>query len=213
MGRLPGCGYRELREIVAVCVFIVYFHMDSKVDDEVIRWIREGDREKALQFLYKKYRQPVVGWIKKHFYVPLDVAVGVFQDSLVSFFLQISRDDFTWKPGSIRNYLIGTSKNILHKRFRANERFTRSFDFDSIPDRSVQSFEEQDSHVYLRELVENLGDSCRELIKMFYFHDAGTHTIAQTMGISEAAVRKRRQRCLKKLRESLKLWESEKKSE
>jgi len=74
---------------------------------------------------------------------------------------------------------------------------------DIIDEIEVKKWSEED-FLAMEEAFKSLDDKCKDLLHKIYYKKVDTGKIAKKLGINRVAVRKRKQRCLDKMREYLK---------
>ena len=122
------------------------------------------------------------------------------------------RDD-----GHLKAWLIRVTQNACRKHFRSfRVRRTVSYDDElakddpdgggsSFPEPAVSDEDpEEEERMVVREAVEQLPESARIVVHLFYYEEMSVREISQSLGLSESSVKTRLSRARDQLREMMK---------
>lgn len=177
----------------------------KKTEKEIIDQILGGD-DKVMEELYLKYRNEFISWSIGKFGISRDDALDHYQDTLTIFFEKVMNGSLEQLDSSLKTYLFGIGKNKMKQKLEATEKAKRHekslnehYHFLAKNEAASDVYERAKSQATM--LMTSLGDSCREILKMFYFEKKNMSEIAKIMKHkSEAVSRTTKKRCLEKLR-------------
>ncbi len=147
-----------------------------------------------------------------------DQAKDIFQEAFLSLWKNIKESKFS--PGqddNIEAYLFTIAKNKWIDYLRSfqyrnkisihevEEMIVDSDDRDGVAAEELN----RDKASIAREAVNRLGESCKRLLKMFYFERKSMEMIAKRLKISTSTARNKKYRCMQQLREYVKEYQSD----
>ncbi len=179
-----------------------------KSEKEIIVDIRGGD-SKAMERLYLKYRKEFVSWSIGKFGISEDDALDHYQDTMTIFFEKVMNGKLVEIESTIKTYVFGIGKNRIRQKFDATSReekhevgLSEHYHFLATDQDASEAYELARSQT--KELFESLGDSCKQILRLFYFEKRSMSEIADLMNHkSEAVSRTTKKRCLEKLRSKI----------
>ncbi|MFQ3215421.1 MAG: RNA polymerase sigma factor (sigma-70 family) [Marivirga sp.] len=165
-----------------------------KVSDETImERIKSGD-ESALDYLYKKNYRTIISMVIKNSGSE-DEAQDVFQDALIVFWQKANSLDFQLSA-KISTYLYSVCQNLWRKELDKKRRFEDSNKEESIENK----LEQQEMVQIVHKCIDELGDSCKEILTLYYFDGLSMDKIAEKMGLANSDTAKtKRYKCKKRL--------------
>jgi len=178
-------------------------------EQELISGIKAGNHTLVDQ-LYEDYRPAFVQWLNQHFKALEHEAVDIFQDALIIFYRNITSGKVDRLNSSIKTYLFAIGKHLWLKRFRKKQRI--SF-LEELPDISYEGWDTQiirdiesaDQRARLEAALNQLGDKCKRLLVLAFFHRYSTEALQHEFDYNSAdVVRTKKYRCLNQLRALLK---------
>ncbi len=170
---------------------------------EVMHCLKNGDRE-ILITLYKEHEEMIKQFIMKN-NGSLEDAEDLLQDALVILWQNARKTDFelTSQPGT---YLYSIVKNLWLKQFNRNKRM--------VDDKNVHLTASDDSYsadsgqldlAIVRKYLNEMGETCRQVLLMFYFDGFDMKTIAQANHFANPNVAKaKKHQCLQELAKQVK---------
>lgn len=171
-------------------------------DETLIEMIKEG-RQSALLKLYQQCFEGVRNFILKNQGVEED-AEDILQDALVVTWQKVMQPDFilssrlsTFVQGIARNLWLNRLKKLGRQTgLEQVEEVTMEMGFD--PARKIDQAK-------VRQALDQIGESCKKLLSLFYFDGMNMDQIALVMDMSNADTAKaRKYQCLKKLGDIIK---------
>ena len=180
-----------------------------KSEEDILERIREGS-SKTMEEVYFLHRAEFVNWSKGKFGISEDEALDHYQDTLTIFFEKVLNGSIEKIDSSIKTFLFGIGKNRVMQQFDASSRFerheeglTEHYRFLAEDEGLSEAMESARSQTV--ELFSQIGDACKEILKLFYYEKRSMSEIADMMGHkSEGVSRTTKKRCLEKLRSQIK---------
>ena len=174
--------------------------MDSKV---VLENIKNGDRAQ-LAIIYREYRSEFIAWITSHFQCSRDEARDVYQVSIIALYENIVNEKLQTLSSSIKTYLFAIGKNKFLEYRKADNRFDFISEGNGYEVEDVKSWEkeEKENRIVLAErCLEKLGDPCKSLLELYYFHGMTMEEIATRLNYKNPNTSKNlKYKCLMRLR-------------
>jgi len=178
-------------------------------DDELVALIVEGKNlNEAITAIYRQHAESVSSFIMSRGGNEQD-ADDIFQETVVSFIDIVKRGKFRGEA-SIRTFLNAVAKNIwfneLSKRKRSGEREKKYETGKAAEELDVSHYiSEREVKQQLRDLLQQLGDSCRKLLNLFYYENLSMKEILDHLPYeNEQVVRNKKYKCLQQLAEIIK---------
>lgn len=172
-------------------------------DQEIIQELKAGKYNSALKALYKHY--PVVRQMVLKNSGSKQDAEDIYQESLIILHRKVRENDFVL-TSTLSTFLVGICRlqwmNELRKR---NKQATESLGEVSAEDADrFNTYLEEESKFKLAEkALLDLGEKCRDILRLFYFRKLDFKTIASKVGLANERVAKNQKyRCLEKAREN-----------
>jgi RNA polymerase sigma factor (sigma-70 family) len=178
-------------------------------DSDLIEAIREKDLlEQAILQLYRDHSEITRSFIMGKGGTEQD-ADDTFQETIVSFIDSVQKGKFRQESG-IRTFLISISKNIwyneIRRRQRADDR-EKIFEMDRHQEEGpvTEMINEREMKQQLNKMLQELGESCRKILELFYYENLSMKEIVSQMHYeNEQVVRNKKYKCLQQLTEKMK---------
>lgn len=176
--------------------------MNRNSDQEIINFIQQGNTN-CLKELYSRYKKEWLVWAFKHFKVNEAIAEDIFQESVITFYMNVKSGKLDELTSTIKTYLFSIGKRKLLNVLRSKKpEYFDEDQFDSFSEDLLDPFEITEEQKMLSQAINQLGMPCSELLKLFYYANYSSESIANHMGYkNETVVRSQKIRCLQKLRE------------
>jgi RNA polymerase sigma factor (sigma-70 family) len=173
-------------------------------DQEVLDKIRKGD-ESALDYLYTKHYRMLVNVITKNNGTE-DEAKDIYQDALVNFWQKSRKPDFEL-TAKISTYLYSVCQNLWLKELNRKSRLgAEDLNAGFLPD-----YDEKEKNSLVEKCLNQLGESCKKILMLYYFDDLSMEDIAKEMGFANADTAKtKKYKCKNELEKIVKKNYSEK---
>ncbi len=172
-------------------------------DKELIAGIREGNEEQVMR-LYELYRSEFFSWSKKVFSLSQDEMADVFQETVIAFYYNVLNGKLNELTSSVKTYLFAIGKNQILKKIEKNNRLYITDDLPEVNTLQVGDdlFEASERQRVVAKLIDELGEPCRSILKMFYFKRFSMDAIAENLGYkNEHVVKSQKLRCFNQLKE------------
>jgi RNA polymerase sigma factor (sigma-70 family) len=157
----------------------------------------------AIRALYSRHYGTLSSFVRNNRGTD-DDAQDIFQEVIISFIRLVEQDKFRGES-AIGTFLYALNRNIwlneLKRRGRAVKREER---FEVAKARDVEAIdtviENREAHKMLLDAVADLGESCKNILLLFYYENRSMKDIAAiTHYENEQVVRNKKYKCLKKL--------------
>lgn len=180
-------------------------------DAELLHLVRSGDPS-GLSFVYEKYRKEYINWVRKFSRCTPDDACEFYQGTMVIFYENVMSGRLSVLQSSLKTYLFGIGKNLVLHDYRKTmrvERVKAEYMLEShLADTSQDRISEDQDLALIHRCFERIGDPCRRLLELFYFHQKNMEEISSELGYKNPETAKNQKyKCMERLR---KLVEDEK---
>ena len=177
---------------------------DTYSDAELIAAISAGrDLNNAIRFIYRQYSQAASSFIIHHGGSEQD-ADDIFQETVVAFIDVVKKGKYRMES-SIKTFLTSIARNYwfneMKKRDRSGHR-DKVFELGRDKDEADVSehIAEMEKKRQLRDLVDQLGESCRKVLLLFYYENMSMKEIVDHLPYdNEQVVRNKKYKCLQQL--------------
>lgn len=167
--------------------------------------IKRGD-ERTLNELYNKTRPAFIRWGLKHYNCSEEEVIEIFQKAFTVLYFNVRDGKLTEMSSTVETYLLGVGKRMFLELFRRRARAGQSL--DDVPDVAVLDTDYLDKETrnhrqqVTAQLLAQLGESCRQILKLYYFRKFSMESIAEDMGYkNDKVAKKKKYECLKQLRD------------
>ncbi len=168
----------------------------------IIVAIKQGDKVE-LEKVYKMHRTVFIKWICSKFRVTDDEGNDLYHQSILIFYENILAGKLTELKSSIRTYLMAVGKNKVYEMLRYQHRQSAN-PSEHLPDQTIEDETDQtDEMITLsRKALRLLGDPCKTLLELYYYHKQSMQEIARQLGYkNENTTKNQKYKCLLRLRE------------
>ena len=173
--------------------------------EELVRGLSEKNR-KIMSSLYKETFPKVRNYILKNS-GDEDQAKDIFQEAYLSVWQQVNAGDFSPKNNTaLQGFLYQVSKNkwldfLRSRKYKVEQPLNASL----LEISDNQEGEDQDQRLQkLEKAFLQLGESCKELLKLFYFKKVSLQDLAQSFGWTAQTAKNNKYRCMETLRKIIK---------
>jgi RNA polymerase sigma factor (sigma-70 family) len=178
-------------------------------DSELVDAIRKKDKlESAILQVYEEHAEITRSFIMGKGGTSQD-ADDIFQETVVSFIDSVQKDKFRQESG-IRTFLISISKNLWYNEIRRKQRAgnrEKLYETDREQEDAGISevIQNRDLKKQMNSLLDNLGESCRKILELFYYENLSMKEIVTHLHYeNEQVVRNKKYKCLQQLTEKIK---------
>ena len=171
-------------------------------DNIYINEIKNGD-ENCIKKIYDRYRNEFLKWAGYNYNLEYNTAIDIFQDSMVILYENIVSEKLTNLTSSLKTYLFSIAKNQILKRNQKESKL--SFHDQSLDIRKDQEIlsglELSDRQYFIKKIVDQMGEPCKSILKMYYFNRYPMDVIAARMKYKNSnVVKSQKLRCLNDLK-------------
>lgn len=179
-------------------------HQQQFSDQEILDQIRAGGAtmERMIAHVYQRYWPMIRDFVQKQNGTE-EEAEEVYQEGMIAFYENVTQGKFKGKS-SLTSYLFSICKFTWHSKFKQRLRKTeREISWEGM-DPGEASFlgklMEKDEYENALNLLEKLGESCKNLLVYVHYFNYSMKEIAQMMGYkSDQIARNKHYRCNKSL--------------
>lgn len=172
-------------------------------DQVVIENIRNGDK-RQLEAIYKAHKVEFVNWITGQYHCSEDDAKDIYQFAIITFYDNIRTEKLSVLNSSVKTYLfaIGKHKAMEQKKASVKYRYLQEGQELPIPDISKWDDDLYEGSLQLVEkCLEKLGEPCKSLLELYYFHGLSMDEIADKMNYKNRFTSKNlKYKCVNRLR-------------
>ena len=169
--------------------------------------IKTNNQVVLKQLYLNNYKKIEVYILKNNGSMPQ--AKDTYQEAFIAVWKNIKEDKFVpTNETAVQGYLYTIAKNKWLDLLKSSKyKKTVSYANKGIEETFSETIESEDLHEEDEKLqctmhaFNQLGDGCKELLKLFYFSKKSLRTIADELAIEEASARNKKYRCIQKLRE------------
>lgn len=172
-------------------------------DQQLLEKIKKGD-DKGMLELYRLYRDSFIHWAQQNYKIDEEGAADVFQDAMVSLHNNIVKGKLFELSSSLKTYLYAIGKNIIRKKFNkmsVPSEQEEDIIADTLTTEIIDSIVLNERQQLVSSLLNNIGDPCRTILRLFYFKGFSMESIAQRMEYKNENVAKTQKlRCISTLK-------------
>lgn len=175
-------------------------------DDHLLIGLAKGE-SKATAFLYRKYRKPILLWLRTRGCDEHD-AEDIFQEAILVLYSKAQEDAFRLQC-QLSTYLLAVAKHIWLKKNRQQQKQSTDANTDLVEQNADLIVDEDVEYHQERELLftkmaaalDTLGSPCNALLKAFYYQKKSMQQITVEMGYSNMETTKNlKYKCLNRLK-------------
>jgi len=182
-------------------------------DAELFVAIKQG-QHKLLDELYIRHREAFLTYAQRQLFATEEDAADCFQDAVIAFYKNIVNGKLQELTCSTRTYLFAIGKRLVYRKNQQRHREVTSDPdagiglgndpADELDMSLLNRFEDDHRKALLAGALAKMGDTCRELLTLFYYHRYPIESIQNSLSLSSpGATRIKKMRCLDKLKKIL----------
>ncbi len=166
-------------------------------DDELVLEIKNGNKQALLQ-LYRDNHSAVRNHILKNNGKEED-AEDVLQDAVIVVWQKVSHPEFEL-TSKLSTFLFAVAKNLWLKSLSKLKRSEPMQDHLDYKVATEFSHIERSDLKWVVHYMDQIGDTCKQLLQMFYFEERSMQDIAQSLNFANADTAKaKKYQCFKRL--------------
>jgi len=171
-------------------------------DQELLDRIQSGDRD-ALVSIYKSNHSMIRSYVIKNQGREED-AEDLLQDALIVLWQKVQQGNFELSS-KLSTYLMAICKNLWLKRLGKMQRMEGEDKILPHLHVCADNFSEVSDFKHLQKAMDEIGDTCKQLLLLFYFDGNDMEQIARKMQFANADTAKaKKYQCFKKLENLIK---------
>ncbi|MEZ4849673.1 MAG: sigma-70 family RNA polymerase sigma factor [Bacteroidia bacterium] len=173
---------------------------------ELIQAIKKGEKG-YLKEIYNKYRKPFLEWSAASYQFPEHEAKDIYQQVILIFYENIIEGKIERIRSNIRTYLFGIGKMLIRQEYRKGTRFTQ---IENETGEIIPEYEEMveghrleltEKEKVMKMAIKSLGDTCRNILTLYYYHRFTTESVMNRLGYKNTdVVKSQKVRCMKSLK-------------
>ena len=171
-------------------------------DQQIIEAIRAGSEEQ-LKDLYIRYKEEFANWLVKSYQCSKEDALEIFQLSVVLLYDNIILGKLSVLSSSLKSYLFAIGKNKAKELQRRQAKFGFELDeqlINQLKEEEPETVDNQEDLSLMNKALKALGETCQELLEMFYYQDLSMLQISELKGYKNTGTTKNmKYKCLKRL--------------
>lgn len=177
-------------------------------DTELVGNLRSGTRmDETVKALYRAHFEGLAWWVMNNSGSRQD-AEDVFQDVVVNFIDLVKKDKFRGES-TIKTFLYSLNRHIwLNELKRRGRAQLREEKYDKVQEKTQEDvgtmMAGRESTSQIVNLLEQLGDTCKKILLLFYYENLSMREILETLSYeNEQVVRNKKYKCLKQLEQMI----------
>lgn len=177
-------------------------------DSELVANLRSGNRmDETIKAIYRNYFEGFSWYVVNNSGSRQD-AEDVFQEVVVNFIDLVQKDKFRGES-TVKTFLFSLNRHIwLNELKRRGRALAREEKFEKGQERleadTGEVIADRESRGQVIKLVEQLGETCKKILLLFYYENLSMREILETMHYeNEQVVRNKKYKCLKQLEQML----------
>jgi RNA polymerase sigma factor (sigma-70 family) len=182
---------------------------NSFTDKQILYMLKSStqEMEQAIHYLYKNYQEFLGNFILSHGGNSQD-ADDLFQETIVSFIDMVKLNKFR-EEASIKTMLYTINKNLWYteitKRGKTHKRELLYNTDNKEEEATIADYiSGRESRVEILKIIEALGDSCKNILLLYYYENLSMKEILErTEYENEQVVRNKKYKCLKQLEQMI----------
>ncbi len=177
-------------------------------DAELVGNLRSGSRmDETVKALYRAHFEGLAWYVMNNSGSRQD-AEDVFQDVVVNFIDLVKKDKFRGES-TVKTFLYSLNRHVwlneLKRRGRAQlreEKYEKGQ--DKVEEDAGAMMAGRESTGQIVNLLEQLGDTCKKILLLFYYENLSMREILETLSYeNEQVVRNKKYKCLKQLEQMI----------
>jgi RNA polymerase sigma-70 factor, ECF subfamily len=180
--------------------YVIMLYLKTDIERQLVPMLIAGEEE-AFTLLYDSYSAMLFGVITRIVDDPQD-AQNLLQDCFVKIWKNMA--SFDAEKGRLATWMISIARNtaldFTRSKYFSQKRKNQNVDDLVLPLEERISIRQEEDTIGLRQLVDKLPASCREVIEWMYFEGYTQQEIAENFNIPLGTVKTRTRIALRELR-------------
>lgn len=172
-------------------------------DQEWIQSLKNGQTA-TLDVIYLKYKTGFIDFAKRY-PIAVDVALDVYQDSIIILYENILKGKLNQLKSSIKTYLFAIGKYQIFAYLKEESQFESLEDVELVENMTLFEIDTSEDRLkLLQQAYLQLGPKCQEVLKLFYYEGLNLEDIKNKLSYdSKNTVKSQKSRCLKQLKDTI----------
>ena len=176
---------------------------EAKSNKLVIEKIRNGDTTQ-LEIIYKSHKFEFISWLTNKFNCSEEEARDVYQFAVMTLYENIKSERLSELSSSIKTYLFAIGKHKILEEKKASVKFIPKLDAQIADLPEVGKWDDEmyeESLQLVESCLEKLGEPCKSLLELYYYHSMSMEEIADRMNYKNRFTSKNlKYKCINRLR-------------
>ena len=160
----------------------------------------------ALDDLYLAHKEEFINFCRSY-PIERDDIIDIYQDAIIAFYENVASGKLSSLKSTVKTYIFSIGKYSIFNKLK-KEKKTTAFQDEHLKMLDLSIFNDSqvsDSRtVIVREALEQLGERCKRVLVLFYYHSYSIEALMNEMGYkNENVVRSHKSRCLKQLKDMI----------
>ena len=179
--------------------------MIDNVNEHDLQQRLRSDDKSALALVYKSYKSEFLNFSKRY-NLDSDQALDIYQDSIIALYQNFTMQQLELSDSSVKTYLFGIGKHKIYKLANTNTRkIPLQIEVESSEHISIEYEAPNFYQKQLSKLIEQMSDSCKELLRFYYYRNLTINEIVERSQYKDAnTVKSHKSRCMKRLKSLVK---------
>lgn len=190
--------------LLTILISIVLMSKERIVDLDNLKTLFRTDAERTIDAIYRDYREEFLNFGAKICQKKV-LVVDAFQDAIIGLYQNLMENKITENKSSVKTYLFEIGKRQLLKSMKKEKLIVQKNELVTNINREDDSSENYEKD-QIRKAIGELGETCQKLITLYYYRRYSIDAIMHNLGMkNENSVKANKSRCVKQLREILKI--------
>ncbi len=176
---------------------------ETNADIVVIEKIRNGDK-RQLEAIYKEHKVEFVNWITGQYHCSEDDAKDIYQFAIITFYDNIRTEKLSVLNSSVKTYLFAIGKHKALEQKKASVKYRYLQEGQELPIPDIGKWDDdlyEESLQLVEKCLKQLGEPCKSLLELYYFHGLSMDEIADKMNYKNRFTSKNlKYKCVNRLR-------------
>ncbi len=176
---------------------------ESNTEKVVLDNIRNGDKAQ-LEAIYKAHKQEFINWVSGKYSCSNEDAKDAFQFAIITLYENLRSNRITQLNSSIKTYLFAVGKHKILEQQKSSVRFTHKINEDFTGFEDLYKWDNdlyEHALVVIERCLDKLGEPCRSLLQLYYYHDLSMEEITERMSYKNRFTSKNlKYKCINRLR-------------
>lgn len=164
------------------------FQLTAAEFERLLLHLQQGD-ESLFESVFLVQFEPAINYLKKRFKAEHELAYDTVMSTMTDFFYRLKAGKV--KYGNLRYLFIQMLVQTYYRQHKAEWRYQ---EFDGIDIIDIEDQQEEIMSMFDQAFA-SLGAACQDLLRAYYYRDISYANLSEQLGRSQAAIRKKKQRC------------------